>query len=133
MRRRPAGRSARAGNVAASLPVAQADIHSDIHSDIQTDIHSDTHGDALSPLAGRIVAFITATPNMTMKEMADALGVTQRTVEREIKKLHDAGKIVRVGGRRYGHWETRARRGAVRSRAAAKSASAKGKRRKKDK
>lgn len=42
-----------------------------------------------------------------MSEMAEKLEVTTRTVEREMKKLRESGRVVRVGGKRYGHWEVR--------------------------
>lgn len=37
--------------------------------------------------------------------IADKLSVTTRTVEREVKKLRDVGRIERVGGKRYVHWK----------------------------
>ncbi len=40
-----------------------------------------------------------------MSEIAEKLGVTTRTIEREIKKMREAGRVKRVGGKRYGHWE----------------------------
>ena len=40
-----------------------------------------------------------------MSEMAEKLEVTTRTIEREMKKLREAGLVLRVGGKRYGHWE----------------------------
>ena len=46
-----------------------------------------------------------ANPEMTMAVMAEKLDVTKRTVEREIKKLREAGRIERIGGKRYGHWQ----------------------------
>ena len=42
-----------------------------------------------------------------MAEMAERLGVTTRTIERQMKKLRESERVLRVGGKRYGHWEVR--------------------------
>lgn len=55
-------------------------------------------------LADKIIELAAAIPEMTMAVMAEKLNVTKRTVEREIKKLRESGRIKRVGGKRYGHW-----------------------------
>lgn len=56
-------------------------------------------------LADRIIEHISETSSITTIELAEELGVTTRTIEREIKKLRETGRIERVGGKRYGHWE----------------------------
>lgn len=50
---------------------------------------------------------ITDNPSITIPAMAERIEVTTRTVEREIKKLREAGRITRIGGKRYGRWEKR--------------------------
>ena len=40
-------------------------------------------------------------------DIAEKLEVTTRTIEREMKKLRESGRVTRVGGKRYGHWEVR--------------------------
>ncbi len=56
-------------------------------------------------LADKIITLITNDSTVTMNVMANQLNVAQRTVEREIKKLKESGRIERVGGKRYGHWK----------------------------
>lgn len=56
-------------------------------------------------LADKIMELIAAAPEMTMDVIAEKLNVTKRTVEREIKKLRESGRIKRVGGKRFGYWE----------------------------
>ena len=58
-------------------------------------------------LADKIIELISDDQSITIPSMAENIGVTTRTVEREIKKLREAGKITRTGGKRYGHWEIR--------------------------
>lgn len=58
-------------------------------------------------LAEKIIDLILKDSEIKMSEMAEKLDVTTRTVEREMKKLRESGRVVRVGGKRYGHWEVR--------------------------
>lgn len=58
-------------------------------------------------LAEKIIDLILKDSEIKMSEMAEKLDVTTRTVEREMKKLRESGRVVRVGGKRYGHWEIR--------------------------
>ena len=43
--------------------------------------------------------------NITQKELAEALNVNKRTIERNIKILKETRKIVRVGNNRKGYWK----------------------------
>ncbi len=52
-----------------------------------------------------IIALISANGQITIPEMAVQLGVTERSVERNIQKLRDAGAIRRIGFARGGVWE----------------------------
>lgn len=56
-------------------------------------------------MADKIIELIFDEPSITIPDMAENIGVTTRTVEREIKKLRETGKITRTGGKRYGRWE----------------------------
>ncbi len=58
-------------------------------------------------LAEKIIELISDDSEIKMAEMAEKLEVTTRTIEREMKKLREAGRVIRVGGKRYGHWEVR--------------------------
>ena len=58
-------------------------------------------------LAEKIIDLILDNSEIKMSEMAEKLAVTTRTIEREIKKLREFGRVERVGGKRYGHWEVK--------------------------
>ena len=58
-------------------------------------------------LAEKIIDLILEDSEIKMSEMAEKLKVTTRTIEREMKKLRESGRVMRVGGKRYGHWEVR--------------------------
>lgn len=64
------------------------------------------HDDGLDVgLAEKTLKIISENPKATMAEIANECNVTKRTVERTIKALREQGKIVREGGKRYGHWK----------------------------
>lgn len=56
-------------------------------------------------LEDKILELIEAKQEITMSGITERTGVTTRTVEREMKKLREDGRVVYVGGKRYGHWE----------------------------
>ena len=56
-------------------------------------------------LGSRVLNEVTANPWMKMSEVAVKYHVSKRTVERMFGKLSQDGRIVRVGGKRFGHWE----------------------------
>ena len=56
-------------------------------------------------LAERIIAAIRENNKITVIEISESLEVPKRTVEREMKKLRESNRIMRVGGNRYGHWQ----------------------------
>ena len=53
----------------------------------------------------RIIALINNNPSIKTEEMAIKLGVSLRTVKSVISALEKDGKLERVGGKKYGHWE----------------------------
>ena len=58
-------------------------------------------------LASKILKLIIEDSEISMAGMAKKLNVTSRTVEREVGKLRESGRIERVVGRRFGRWEIR--------------------------
>lgn len=71
----------------------------------QHDVGNDVGKDV--GLADRILELIEAEPDITILGMSRKIGVTTRTVEREMRKLRESNHVVRVGGRKYGHWEVK--------------------------
>ena len=56
-------------------------------------------------LDGRILNEVTANPQIKMSELAVKYHFSKRTIERMFGKLSQDGRVVRVGGKRFGHWE----------------------------
>lgn len=52
----------------------------------------------------KIVALISENPVITTERIAEAIGITQRQVESNMRELKLRGIVVREGGRRYGRW-----------------------------
>jgi DNA-binding CsgD family transcriptional regulator len=53
----------------------------------------------------KILELISASPSITISEIADRLGMTTRGVDKNIKRLKEQGIIRRVGPDKGGHWE----------------------------
>ncbi len=58
-------------------------------------------------LGNKIIAFLRQNPNRTQTELAALTGTSIRSVKRAMTELADKEKIIRVGGKRYGHWEVK--------------------------
>ncbi|MBC2712334.1 MAG: HTH domain-containing protein [Desulfosarcina sp.] len=62
-------------------------------------------GKASGKASGKILAALKQDGNLTIPELASLIGVTERSIERNIKKLQEQGRPRRVGPARGGHWE----------------------------
>ena len=52
----------------------------------------------------KILAMIRKQPEITIREMADALGISTRAVEMQLAKLKESGRLQRIGPAKGGHW-----------------------------
>jgi len=52
----------------------------------------------------KIIAILREEPNISQDAIGERLGTTRRVIQKKIKLLKEAGRIERVGGKRYGHW-----------------------------
>ena len=52
-----------------------------------------------------IISMIQDNPNIGRIEMSTKLGVNEKTIRRDLEDLKEKGIVVRVGGRKEGHWE----------------------------
>jgi ATP-dependent DNA helicase RecG len=53
----------------------------------------------------KILGLLKVNPQLSAREIADLIGITQRAVEKQISKLRDENRIRRVGPDKGGHWE----------------------------
>lgn len=57
----------------------------------------------------KILDLIAQFPDITRERLAKEVGLSVRGVEKNLAQLKSEGKIVRVGGRKGGHWEVEKR------------------------
>ena len=61
--------------------------------------------DNLSATKKRIIELISADNTITAKGLSEAIGLTEKAIEKSIKQLKDAGILERKNGDRGGYWE----------------------------
>lgn len=66
-----------------------------------------TDGTLDDTLALKIIEIIRSKPDITLDQLSAETGIARRTLVRYMSALKEAGRIERVGGKRYGHWEIR--------------------------
>jgi predicted HTH transcriptional regulator len=59
----------------------------------------------VNDVANKIIDVFRQNPQAKIKDVAKAIGVTSRTIDREIDVLKASGKLKRVGSPRTGQWE----------------------------
>ena len=53
----------------------------------------------------RILELISEDNSITAKALSEAVGITEKAIEKNIKQLKDTGLLVRKNGDRGGFWE----------------------------
>jgi ATP-dependent DNA helicase RecG len=53
----------------------------------------------------KLLALISGNANVSARELADAVGLTSRAVEMQLRSLRSAGRLRRIGPDKGGHWE----------------------------
>lgn len=53
----------------------------------------------------KILQLLRENPSLTLREVSEKLGLTQRAVEKQIVKLKNKNRLQRVGSARKGHWK----------------------------
>ena len=64
-----------------------------------------TDGALDDTMALRIIEIIRSKPDITLDQLSAEVGIARRTLVRYMSGLKDAGRIERIGGKRYGHWQ----------------------------
>ena len=67
--------------------------------------NTDKHGALDDAMVLRIIEKLKEQPDISQEALGESIGVTRRVVQKYINALKEAGRIERVGGKRYGHWE----------------------------
>jgi len=69
--------------------------------------NSEKHGALDDAMVLRIIDILKEQPDISQTALGESLGVTRRIVQKYTNALKEAGRIERVGGKRFGHWEIR--------------------------
>lgn len=67
--------------------------------------NTDIDGALESAMVLRLIEILREEPNISQEVLGEKLGTTRRVVQKHINALKESGIIVRVGGKRYGHWQ----------------------------
>ncbi|MBI2266057.1 MAG: winged helix-turn-helix transcriptional regulator [Armatimonadetes bacterium] len=62
-------------------------------------------GKASEKTPGRILASLARHRRVTIADLAKVIGVSDRTIERNLKRLQEQGRLRRIGPDKGGHWE----------------------------
>lgn len=69
-------------------------------------VHSaKTDGTLDDTMALKIIEILRSKPDITLDQLSAETGIARRTLVRYMSGLKDAGRIERIGGKRYGHWQ----------------------------
>ncbi len=71
----------------------------------KTDAESGKRRESVGKASGKILEACREKPSVTIPELASVIGITERSVQRNIQKLQKDGLLRRVGGRKEGYWE----------------------------
>jgi len=74
-------------------------------SGLKPDMTSGKSRENVGKTSGMILDICREKPSVTIPELAVSIGITERSVQRNIQKLQKDGLLSRVGGRKVGHWE----------------------------
>jgi len=55
--------------------------------------------------SGKTLDLISQNNEITIPKLSKTIGVTERTIERNLKKLQEQNKLTRVGSAKGGHWK----------------------------
>ncbi len=61
--------------------------------------------ESVGKTSGMVLAACRENSSITIPEMSHKIGITERSVQRNIQKLQKDGLLRRVGGRKEGYWE----------------------------
>ena len=56
-------------------------------------------------MESRIIAMLRVDPQLTQQDLINRLDYSRRSIQRSMKNLVDTGKILRIGGKRFGYWQ----------------------------
>ena len=74
-------------------------------SDVPEEDYGEKCGEKCGESVEKVWRLMKQDPYITTKQIADAVGLSIRGIEENIKKLKREGRIRRIGGDKGGHWK----------------------------
>ena len=65
----------------------------------------ETFGEGFGEKFGEDYSLIVENPQISAKELADAIGISSRAVEKHLSKLKEKGILKRIGPAKGGYWK----------------------------
>jgi ATP-dependent DNA helicase RecG len=62
-------------------------------------------GETSGKMSGKIIELIQNNMNISIPEMAETIGISERSIERNIESLKKKGLLKRIGPAKGGHWQ----------------------------
>jgi ATP-dependent DNA helicase RecG len=66
---------------------------------------NETLNETLNETIKSVLIQIKENPQITQRELCDILGKSRATITRAVRELQESGMLIRIGGRKNGHWE----------------------------
>ncbi|MBN1698885.1 MAG: HTH domain-containing protein [Spirochaetales bacterium] len=85
-------------------PVFDQSPHS-FYITFKDDFFSDMSEKTSEKTSEKIIILLKETPSLTIEELSSRIGVTTRSIERNVKKLQEKGLLKRIGPDKGGYWE----------------------------
>ena len=73
--------------------------------DAMTEALLKTSGNVSAKTSGKILALLRDNPLLTIPQLALSIGVSERSIERNLKKLQAENRLSRIGPAKGGHWK----------------------------
>lgn len=68
-------------------------------------MQDDTPGKTSGKTSGKILAEVRENAQITIPELAALLGISTRSVERQLRQLQDLHRLKRIGAAKGGYWQ----------------------------
>ena len=72
---------------------------------LKVETSSGKRQESVGKASGKILDACREKPSITIPELAELIGITERSVQRNMQNLQKHGLLRRIGGRKEGHWE----------------------------
>ena len=72
---------------------------------LKVETSSGRRRESVGKTSGKILDACRKKPSITIPELAELIGITERSVQRNMQNLQKDGLLRRIGGRKEGHWE----------------------------